>query len=182
MKIYTKTGDTGLTSLIGGQRVPKHNPRIEAYGTIDELNSHLGFIIASIANLTSTSFLTQTQSHLFTIGSILASTPNSKMKLPEITEEHIAEMEFQIDQMDAELPALQNFILPSGSKEVSAIHIGRCVCRRAERLITQIPDNENISDTVLKYINRLSDYLFILARYISKIQEIKEIPWNPNNR
>jgi len=182
MKIYTKTGDTGLTSLIGGQRVPKNNPRIEAYGTIDELNSHLGYIIASISNHTSTSFLTQTQSHLFTIGSLLASTPNSKMKLPEITEAHIAEMEFEIDKMDAELPILQNFILPGGSKEVSSIHIGRCVCRRAERLITQIPDAENISETVLKYINRLSDYLFILARYISKIQEIEEIPWNPNNR
>jgi cob(I)alamin adenosyltransferase len=104
------------------------------------------------------------------------------MKLPEITEEHIAAMEFEIDQMDAVLPILQNFILPGGSKEVSSIHIGRCVCRRAERLITQIPDVENISETVLKYINRLSDYLFILARYISKIQEIEEIPWNPNNR
>lgn len=179
MKIYTKTGDQGLTSLIGGARVPKDHARIEAYGTLDELNSNLGAVIAVLSDPKQASFLTQMQSNLFTMGSHLASLPDSKMKLPEIEPVWVTEMEQQIDSMDAVLEPLKNFILPGGSMEIAQIHIARCVCRRAERQVVYLGNNEEINPIIITVLNRLSDYLFTLARLQALQQGVKEIAWKP---
>ncbi|WP_295649370.1 cob(I)yrinic acid a,c-diamide adenosyltransferase [uncultured Mucilaginibacter sp.] len=180
MKIYTKTGDKGLTSLIGGSRVPKHHVRIESYGTVDELNSYVGLIRDQGIAERHKVVLKEVQDRLFTIGSSLASDPDtSKMKIPDLHATDIELLENQIDLMDAELPALRHFILPGGSNAVSFCHIARCVCRRAERLSVHLSEDSFVDDKVIVYLNRLSDYLFTLARKIGNEQQIPENQWIP---
>ena len=181
-KIYTKTGDKGLTSLIGGTRVSKNHIRIDSYGTIDELNSFLGLCIDSINDEKSKTVLKEIQDRLFTIGSSLACDPDKEplMKLPDLKDTDITFLEKEIDGMNEVLPVMKSFILPGGSVAVSHIHIARCVCRRAERICVAMQENELFIDVkVVQYINRLSDYLFILARYIAHISQVEEIPWKP---
>ncbi|HFS67980.1 MAG TPA: cob(I)yrinic acid a,c-diamide adenosyltransferase [Flavobacteriia bacterium] len=189
MKIYTKTGDKGTTSLFGGTRVPKYNGRIEAYGTIDELNSHIGLIRDQKIDSHSTEVLIKIQNELFTIGAILA-TPKNKEKLkngkdrlniPMVTNKDILFLENEMDKMNQGLPVMTNFILPGGHQTVSFCHIARCVCRRAERLCVLVSENEDIDEIVLKYLNRLSDYLFVLARKLTKDNKAIEISWNPRS-
>ena len=182
LKIYTKTGDKGLTSLIGGTRVSKSHIRIDSYGTIDELNSFLGLCIDSINDEKSKTVLKEIQDRLFTIGSSLACDPDKEplMKLPDLKDTDITFLEKEIDGMNEVLPVMKSFILPGGSVAVSHIHIARCVCRRAERICVAMQENELFIDVkVIQYINRLSDYLFILARYIAHISKVEEIPWKP---
>ena len=185
MKIYTKTGDKGTTSLFSGARVPKHHLRIESYGTIDELNSYLGLIKDQNIGKHYQSVLYQIQNDLFVIGSMLA-TPAEDQKLKNgrdrlniftIDSDAIQLLEKEIDAMDAELPQMTNFILPGGHTTVSYCHITRCICRRAERLIVELNDNESINENILRYVNRLSDYLFVLARKLTKDLNVEEIKW-----
>lgn len=180
MKIYTKTGDAGKTSLIGGTRVPKHHIRIEAYGTIDELNSHIGLIRDQSIDDHTKSILLEVQDRLFTIGSLLAADPEkSKMKLPKINESDIKLLENEIDTMNDALPEMRSFVLPGGHPIVSYCHIARCVCRRAERKTVLLSENSPTPEFVIKYINRLSDYLFVLCRKFSSDLKVQEIPWSP---
>lgn len=180
MKIYTKTGDKGQTSLIGGTRVPKHHIRIEAYGTVDELNSHIGLIRDQQIDDHSKQVLIEIQDRLFTIGSSLASDPEkSKMKIPDLKEDDIILLEQEMDKINETLPEMRSFILPGGHTTVSFCHIARCVCRRAERLTIHLSENSFVSDLVIKYLNRLSDYLFILSRKLSQDLQAMEIPWKP---
>lgn len=180
MKIYTKTGDKGQTSLLGGTRVPKHHIRIEAYGTVDELNSYIGLIRDQQMDEHSKQILIEIQDRLFTIGSSLASDPEkSKAKIPDLKEEDIVLLENEIDKMTATLPEMRSFILPGGHTTVSFCHIARCVCRRAERLTIHLSENSFVSDMVIKYLNRLSDYLFMLSRKFTQDLHAQEIPWKP---
>lgn len=178
MKIYTKKGDTGETSLIGGTRVPKHSLRIESYGTVDELNSYIGLIRDQAINSYHIKELIEIQDRLFTMGSLLAADPQGvKMKLPEL---HLSDVEFlekAIDEMDTQLPEMKSFVLPGGHTTVSFCHIARCVCRRAERLVIHLKESEEISEIIIQYLNRLSDYLFVLSRKIGQDLQAKEIPW-----
>ena len=183
MKVYTKKGDTGTTQLIGGTRVPKHSLRIETYGTIDELNSYIGLIRDQKINEEHKIQLLEIQDRLFTLGSILASDPSKEtMKLPELKESDIVNLEVWIDVMDEVLEPMRNFVLPGGHTTVSFTQIARCVCRRAERLISHLAENDVIDPLVLQYLNRLSDYLFVFARYIAKENNIKEHFWTPKNK
>ena len=167
MKIYTKTGDKGQTSLFGGQRVPKHHIRIEAYGTVDELNSYIGLIRDQDIDKNSVEILIEIQDRLFTVGSILATEPgNTKVKVTQLNIKDIELLEQEMDEMNGFLPEMRSFVLPGGHVTVSYCHITRCVCRRAERLISHLAENESIDELVLQYLNRLSDYLFVLARKI----------------
>lgn len=182
LKIYTKTGDKGQTSLIGGTRVPKHHIRIESYGTVDELNSFIGLIRDQQIDENSKKMLIEIQDRLFTIGSSLASDPQkSKMKIPDLKEEDIVLLEKEMDKMDETLPEMRSFVLPGGHTTVSYCHIARCVCRRAERLTIQLSETENgeVAELVIKYLNRLSDYLFVLSRKLSQDLKAGEIPWKP---
>ncbi|MBW4891826.1 cob(I)yrinic acid a,c-diamide adenosyltransferase [Mucilaginibacter sp. HMF5004] len=180
MKIYTKTGDKGLTSLIGGTRVPKHHLRIESYGTVDELNSYIGLIRDQDIAARHKEVLKEIQDRLFTIGASLASDPEtSRMKIPDLHNTDIELLEKQIDLMDGELPALRHFILPGGSNAVSFCHIARCICRRAERLSVHLSEDSFVDDKVIIYLNRLSDYLFTLARKVGNEQQITENQWIP---
>jgi cob(I)alamin adenosyltransferase len=180
MKIYTKTGDKGLTSLIGGTRVPKHHIRIEAYGTIDELNSYIGLVRDQEITQHHKDALTHIQDRLFTIGSLLASDPvKSRMKLPELKEEDVTFLEQEIDRMNESLPEMRSFILPGGHTTVSFCHIARCVCRRAERLIVHLSEEEEVKEVIKIYVNRLSDYLFVLSRKLGSDLNAREIPWLP---
>jgi len=180
MKIYTKTGDKGQTSLIGGTRVVKHHLRIESYGTVDELNSYIGLIRDQDIAKKHKELLKEVQDRLFTIGASLAADPEkSKMKIPDLHMADIELLENEIDQMDNELPALRHFILPGGSNAVSFCHIARCVCRRAERLAVHLGEDSFVEDKVVVYLNRLSDYLFTLARKIGNEQQIAENEWIP---
>jgi cob(I)alamin adenosyltransferase len=180
MKIYTKKGDKGETSLIGGARVPKYALRIEAYGTVDELNSHIGLLRDLTDDSMHTEPLLEIQDRLFTIGSQLASDPKTvKMKLPSLIEEDVEFLEVEIDRMDAELPEMRSFVLPGGHATVSFCHIARCVCRRAERLSIELSHSEEIDGLIIPYLNRLSDYLFVLSRKLSLELNAKEIPWKP---
>lgn len=182
LKIYTKTGDKGTTSLIGGTKVSKSHIRIESYGTIDELNSFIGLCGDCIKDKHSKDVLKEIQDRLFTIGSSLACDPDKEpmLKLPDLKETDIAFLEQQIDTMNEVLPPMKSFILPGGDVAVSNLHVARCVCRRAERLCVAMQENNLFIDaTVIKYINRLSDYLFILARYIAKLHNAEEIAWKP---
>ncbi len=180
MKIYTKTGDKGQTSLFGGKRVSKHNLRINAYGTIDELNSYIGLVRDQDIDKKSISTLLEIQDRLFTLGSILATEPgNTKVKVPSINMEDISFLEIEIDKMNEHLPEMRSFILPGGHTIVSYCHITRCVCRRAERLISKLSELEEIDELILKYMNRLSDYLFVLARKIVVDKGVDEVPWVP---
>lgn len=178
MKIYTKTGDKGQTSLIGGTRVPKHNIRIESYGTVDELNSWIGLINDQELNQDTKIILSEIQDRLFTIGSSLASDPEkSKMKIPDLHQSDIELLEKEIDKMNEVLPEMRNFILPGGHTTVSYCHLARCVCRRAERNVIHLHESEYVNEMVIVYLNRLSDFLFVLARYIAHQLKVNEIAW-----
>jgi cob(I)alamin adenosyltransferase len=182
IKIYTKTGDAGTTSLIGGTKVPKSHLRIESYGTIDELNSHIGFANDLIQHEKSNLMLKEIQDRLFTIGSSLACDPDKEplMKIPDLKESDVSLLESEIDSMNDELPAMKSFILPGGHQSVSSLHICRCVCRRAERICVFLQQQDIFVDPlVIKYLNRLSDYLFVLSRYIGHILQVPEVPWKP---
>lgn len=182
MKIYTKTGDKGTTSLIGGTKVPKSHLRIDAYGTVDELNSWIGLIGDQIKTRNEIEILQEIQDRLFTIGSSLACDPKKepKLKIPDLGESDIIFLEQEIDKMNKKLPEMKTFIIPGGHPVVSFTHITRCVCRRAERLIVGLEQNKMFVDPfVIKYLNRLSDFLFVLARYVGKTFKAKEIPWRP---
>jgi cob(I)alamin adenosyltransferase len=176
MKIYTKTGDKGMTSLIGGTKVPKSDLRIEAYGTVDELNSWIGLCKDLLKDEAGKKILLEVQDRLFTIGSSLACDPQKepKMKIPDLHEPDIELLEKEIDRMNDAIPPMKNFILPGGHPTLSKLHITRCVCRRAERCIVRLEDDELIT---IKYINRLSDYLFVLSRYTGHQMNTEEIPW-----
>jgi cob(I)alamin adenosyltransferase len=180
MKIYTKTGDKGQTSLIGGTRVPKHHIRIESYGTVDELNSWVGLINDQDIDQESKTILGEIQDRLFTIGSSLASDPEkSKMKIPDLHQTDIELLETQIDKMNEVLPEMRHFILPGGHTTISYCHLARCVCRRAERNVIHLHETEYVNEMVIVYLNRLSDYLFVLARYIAHQMNVNEIAWKP---
>lgn len=180
MKIYTKTGDKGYTSLIGGTRVPKYHLRIETYGTVDELNSYIGLIRdQDLADELST-LLKEIQDRLFTIGSSLASDPEkSRMQIPDLKDEDISLLESKMDQMTADLPELRHFILPGGDTTASFCHIARCICRRAERLAVHLAENSFVDEKVIIYLNRLSDFLFTLARKITFEKGGEENNWIP---
>ena len=187
MKIYTKTGDKGTTALFGGTRVPKHHIRIDSYGTVDELNSNMGLLRDQEIDEHSHETLLRIQDRLFTIGSILATDPEKavlksgkeRLDIPKITAEDIELLEDEIDQMNENLPPMTHFILPGGHQAVSFCHITRCVCRRAERLAAALHEMEPFDEKVLQYLNRLSDYLFVLARKLSKDLQAREIQWIP---
>jgi len=180
MKIYTKTGDEGLTSLIGGTRVPKYDLRIESYGTVDELNSYIGLIRDQDINSAHKDILKEIQDRLFTIGASLASDPEkSKMKIPDLHLSDISLLEKEIDAMNSALPDLKHFILPGGSQAVSFCHISRCVCRRAERIIVHLKSESFVDEKVIIYLNRLSDYLFVLARKLCFDINVPENQWLP---
>lgn len=180
MKIYTKTGDKGQTSLFGGKRVPKHHIRIDAYGTVDELNSYVGLIRDQDIDKNSINTLIEIQDRLFTIGSILATEPgNTKVKVPQLNNEDITLLESEMDEMNEHLPEMRSFVLPGGHTTVSYCHITRCVCRRAERLISHLSEIEEVDEIVLQYLNRLSDYLFVLARKIVVDKAVDEVFWSP---
>ena len=189
MKIYTKTGDKGETSLYGGTRVSKAAARVESYGTLDELNAFIGLAKAEISDEKVLSQLQKIQFDLFTVGSE-AATPTDKLILANgknrldlmISEKEITELELWMDDFDAELEPLKFFILPSGGKAAATVHVCRTVCRRAERAMVFLNETEEVRPELIKYLNRLSDYLFILARYISKISGEKEEYWNPSER
>jgi cob(I)alamin adenosyltransferase len=180
MKIYTRTGDKGLTSLIGGTRVPKSSLRIECYGTVDELNSHVGLLRDQDINAPRRPLLKEIQDRLFTIGSALAADPEkSKMKLPDLHAADVTLLEDEMDRMNADLPELRAFILPGGHPTVSYGHVARCVCRRAERLVTHLQEESFVADLVVMYLNRLSDYLFVLSRYMAHELGVEEVTWKP---
>ena len=187
MKVYTKTGDTGTTALFGGTRVPKHHIRIESYGTVDELNSHIGLIRDQEINSIYKNVLIEVQDRLFTVGAILATPPEKEtLKSGEkrlqnlgIVETDIEFLENQIDAMEESLPPMTHFVLPGGHTTVSYCHIARCVCRRAERLAVHLNDIEPTNEMVIKYLNRLSDYLFVLARKLSYDLKADEVQWIP---
>jgi cob(I)alamin adenosyltransferase len=180
MKIYTRTGDKGQTSLIGGTRVVKHHIRIEAYGTVDELNAHIGQLADLEIKENRKKILREVQDRLFTIGAHLATDPEkSKMTLPDLKEQDVLLLENEIDCMNADLPPLHSFILPGGHPFVSSCHIARTVCRRAERNVTQLNEVKPIENLIIVYLNRLSDYLFVLSRVWSKELEAAEILWQP---
>ena len=180
MKIYTKTGDKGFTSLIGGTRVPKHHIRIESYGTVDELNSYIGLIADQDIAGHDKSILKQIQDRLFTIGSSLAADPEkSKMIIPDLHPEDIELLEKEMDATNLQLPELRHFILPGGSNAISFCHIARCVCRRAERITVHLAEESAVDEKVTIYLNRLSDYLFTLARKIAHENNISENKWIP---
>ncbi|WKN30974.1 cob(I)yrinic acid a,c-diamide adenosyltransferase [Porifericola rhodea] len=183
MKIYTKSGDQGDTSLIGGQRVPKSHDKVEAYGTVDELNSFIGILRDMPSNQKRQNIFQHIQENLFVIGSLLAADVNNKPSyLPELQESDVLQLEQQIDEMDAKLPAMKNFILPGGHPDVSQCHLARAVCRRAERAVVSLQTQEQIDPAIIKYLNRLSDYLFVLARYIGQELGVEEIPWKPRSK
>ena len=190
MKIYTKTGDNATTALFGGTRVEKHHIRIESYGTIDELNSWLGLIRDQDIDVNAKKTLSIIQDKLFTVGAILATDPEKailkngkeRLNIPKIDESDIELLENEMDQMDVDLPQMTHFILPGGHTTVSYCHIARTVCRRAERLTSHLNATEAIDKQVLKYINRLSDYLFVLARKLSLDLKAEEIKWIPEKK
>lgn len=183
MKIYTKTGDAGSTMLIGGLRVPKSDIRIEAYGTVDELNAYIGLIRDQDLAYHHKQILKQIQEHLFIMGSALAAAPEkSKMKLPELIPEDIELLEEEIDAMQEILSPLRNFILPGGSTLVSYCHIARCICRRAERITVLLAQESFVEKIILIYLNRLSDYLFVLSRKVAQDNQIEETAWFPREK
>ena len=180
MKVYTKTGDGGKTSLIGGTRVSKNHIRIEAYGTVDELNSYIGLVRDQEVDKRSKDTLIEIQDRLFTIGSSLASDPGkSKMKIPDLLESDVEFLEKEIDFMNDLLPEMRSFVLPGGHQTVSFCHLARCVCRRTERISIELNQNEYVAELVIKYLNRLSDYLFVLARFVTQQLKVEETPWKP---
>ncbi|MFN6943646.1 MAG: cob(I)yrinic acid a,c-diamide adenosyltransferase [Cytophagaceae bacterium] len=181
MKIYTKTGDKGTTSLLGGLKVSKSDVRLHAYGTVDELNSYIGLLSDQPVSSTSVDFLRNIQNILFTIGSHLAAGPDNKFPLPPVEESYVLALEGEIDSINALVPELKSFILPGGHPSISHCHIARCVCRRAERLVISMSEICSVDPLIVKFLNRLSDYLFMLARKMAHDLDIPEIPWKPQN-
>lgn len=180
MKVYTRKGDEGKTSLIGGTRVAKNHVRIEAYGTVDELNSLIGLLRDPSVEEILQEDIIEIQDRLFTLGSLLAADPgNSKMKLPEIHQSDIDWLEQKMDKMNETLEEMRSFVLPGGHPMVSHAHVARCVCRRAERAVLSLSEKEAIPEKALPYLNRLSDYLFVLSRKLTKDHQVAEIPWKP---
>ena len=187
MKIYTKTGDKGTTALFGGTRVPKHHIRIDSYGTVDELNSYIGLIRDQDIDQKYKDTLINIQDKLFTVGAILATDPEKatlkngkeRLNIPKINEADINVLEQEMDSMDAQLPQMTHFVLPGGHQTVSFCHIARTVCRRAERLASALNDLEPFQPETLTYLNRLSDYLFVLARKLSRDLQADEVKWIP---
>lgn len=179
MKIYTKVGDKGSTSLIGGTKVPKSHLRIEAYGTVDELNSYVGLCKDLLTDEQGKKILLEVQDRLFTIGSSLACDPlkEPKMKIPDLKETDVELLEKEMDKMNEAIPEMKSFILPGGHSTLSHLHIARCVCRRAERCCVRLESEAEA--IIIKYLNRLSDYLFVLSRYTGHQMNVKEIPWKP---
>lgn len=190
MKIYTKTGDTGTTALFGGDRVPKHHIRIESYGTVDELNSWIGLLRDQEIAQETKDLLIEVQNKLFTIGAILATPPKKetlksgkqRLNIERIGEQDITFLEAAIDAMDEELPMMTHFILPGGHPIVSYCHLARTVCRRAERRATHLYENEPFEEVVIRYLNRLSDFLFVLARKLTLEHQAEEVPWIPEKK
>jgi len=182
IKIYTKTGDLGKTSLIGGTKVPKSHIRIDAYGTVDELNSYVGLLRDQLLDEHAKASIKEIQDRLFTVGSSLACDPEKEplMKIPDLKEADIVFLESEIDKMNELLPVMKSFILPGGHTAISTAHVARCICRRTERCCVNMNEQEIFVDPlVLKYLNRLSDYLFVLARYIGLQLKVDDIPWKP---
>ena len=177
VKIYTKTGDSGATSLFGGKRLSKNDTRVEAYGTVDELNSLLGVILTENPQVDVIKKITRVQKELFVLGSDLSSPFGIKVKVPRITKSYITRLEKEIDRMEKNLPKLKNFILPGGSPIGSKLHLARSIARRAERSIAALSQTEKINKNAQIYINRLSDWLFVLARYANKLENQKESIW-----
>lgn len=180
-KIYTKTGDKGETSLFGGKRLPKNHIRIEAYGTVDELNSYIGMLGDVIENTEVKVVLKEIQDRLFTIGANLASDPDKEMQVPDIVPSDIELLEKSMDKMEQKLAPLKHFILPGGHTSVSFCHIARCVCRRAERITIALQQESPVEAIIIQYLNRLSDYLFMLARFQAKESGVEEIKWEARN-
>ncbi len=181
-KIYTKMGDNGTTSLIGGTKVPKSHLRIEAYGTVDELNSYIGLCLDLLPDEAGKKVLSEIQDRLFTIGSSLACDPEKEpgLALPDLQEEDVELLEKEIDRMTSELPVMKSFILPGGHPTVSHLHILRCICRRTERCCVRMGyEGLDVEPLVIIYLNRLSDYVFVLARYAGQLLGAEEIPWKP---
>lgn len=178
-KVYTKTGDKGETALFGGQRVSKSHLRVDAYGTVDELNSFVGWLRDSVENQHTRGFLAQIQHRLFTLGSHLASDPVKQLAVPDLLPNDVELLEKEMDAMEAVLPPLKNFILPGGHPVVSVCHVCRTVCRRAERLAVALHQEDPVEDLVLQYLNRLSDYFFMLARQLAHDLGADEVIWNP---
>ncbi len=182
LKIYTKTGDLGKTSLIGGTKVPKSHIRIETYGTVDELNSHIGLLTDHLKDEHTRTILKEIQDRLFTIGSSLACDPDREplMKIPDLKEADVTLLETEMDKMNEVLPAMRFFVLPGGHVSISQAHVCRCVCRRAERLCVNMQEHDIfVEPLVIKYLNRLSDYLFVVSRYAGHLLGVAEIAWKP---
>lgn len=181
-KIYTKTGDKGETSLIGGTRVPKYHERIDAYGTLDELNSLIGYLRDQLTGTHEREVLLRVQENLFTAESLLATDPEKVLTraLPQLSEDDVLELENEIDAMNDHLPVLNSFILPGGHPLVSLCHVCRTVCRRGERIIIKVASDMAVDEILIKYINRLSDYLFVLAREVAYTNNIPDLPWKPD--
>jgi len=181
-KIYTKTGDKGETSLIGGTRVPKYHERIEAYGTLDELNSFIGYLRDQLSDTHLREVLLKVQENLFTAESLLATDPDVLItrSLPHLSENDVLTLEQEIDAMNEHLPALSSFILPGGHPLVALCHVCRTVCRRGERIIIKVASDMAVDETLIKYINRLSDYLFVLARELAYVNNVADLPWKPD--
>lgn len=183
MKIYTRTGDKGTTALLGGTRVSKSHLRLEAYGTVDELNSYMGLLCDQEVNKNGLEELRYIQDRLFTIGASLATDPGKEVRNnPVLEEADVQLLEKAIDRMEDRLPPLRSFILPGGHQSVSFCHIARTVCRRAERNIVALADVERVEEIIIRYLNRLSDYLFVLARKMGQELGAEEVAWRPKNK
>ncbi|RMD69220.1 MAG: cob(I)yrinic acid a,c-diamide adenosyltransferase [Bacteroidetes bacterium] len=178
-KIYTRTGDKGTTALFGGKRLPKSDLRIEAYGTVDELNSYLGLLRCHLPEGKEKEELLEVQHWLFVAGAHLATDPDKPMDLPSLPEDGVERLERAIDRMEAGLPPLKHFILPGGNEAVAHCHVARCVCRRAERRVVALAHDSAVDEGIVRLLNRLSDYLFVLARHVGRITGAEEIPWKP---
>jgi cob(I)alamin adenosyltransferase len=181
-KIYTRTGDKGTTSLIGGTKVPKSHLRIEAYGTTDELNSHIGLCRDLLSDEQSRKILLEVQDRIFTIGSSLACDPikEPKMRIPDLKETDVTLLENEMDRMTQSVSAMKFFILPGGNATLSHLHIARCICRRAERCCVRLElESLEVEPIIIKYLNRLSDYIFVLSRYTGHQMKVQEISWKP---
>lgn len=180
MKIYTKTGDKGMTSLVGGTRISKGDLKIESYGTVDELNSWIGLLRDQPVNESRRDLLKEIQDRLFTIGADLASEhEQTKKKIPDLFDTDIQLLENEMDKMDTEIPPLRAFVLPGGHQSVSFAHVARTVCRRAERLVIRLSEVEETNELIVKYLNRLSDYLFVLSRKMTQELGTEEVSWKP---
>ncbi|MDX1407633.1 MAG: cob(I)yrinic acid a,c-diamide adenosyltransferase [Saprospiraceae bacterium] len=180
LKIYTKTGDAGETSLFGGTRLWKDHMRIEAYGTVDELNASIGYLSEIIQDHRGKELLQEVQNKLFNMGSMLAVDPTKPIEMPPVLEADVARLEEEIDRMEGDIPPLKQFILPSGTPQAAYAHVCRTICRRAERRVVTLARETNVDVTLVTYLNRLSDYLFELARYLNHQEGVVELKWTPD--